>query len=239
MYGRRRGLNFTSLISLIIVGIVAGVVFVMVDNQQPSPANTQMGDNQTIVTPTIYVEPTIPQETPATTMPTNQPTDSPPDSTAANVGQPLNSDDFLPEIPEGTSLFIPSAGIYAPIVQAYLDGTSWDVSRLGTNVGHLEGTSWFNEPGNVVLSGHVELADGRQGVFATLDDLQVNDIIVLNSNGQERRYIITNIDSTSPDDLSPVMPTTEDRLTLITCGNYDFFQDSYLERLIVVATPIS
>lgn len=230
MYRRSHGISITSLISLIIIGVVAGVIFVMVDNQQPGAPDTQITtDINAQVTPTLA--PTLP----ATEAPPSDPVNEVPVSAEENT----NTNALLPEIPEGTSLFIPSAGIHAPIVQAYLDGSSWDVSRLGTNVGHLEGTAWFTEPGNVVLSGHVELADGRQGVFSNLNDLQINDIIVLNSNNQERHYVITSISSTTPDDLEPVMPTLEDRLTLITCGNYDFFQDSYLERLIVVAIPTS
>jgi|GEM_PF-405872 len=143
-----------------------------------------------------------------------------------------------PDIPQDTTLFIPSAGIYSSIVQVYLDGVSWDVSRLGVNVGHLEGTPWLGQGGNVVLSGHVELSDGRQGVFSNLDELQVGDVIVVQENGQEYTYSITEVYITTPEDLTPLRPSTTNRLTLITCGSYDFFQDAYLERTIVVADLI-
>lgn len=236
MYRRSHGISITSLVTIIIIGVVAGILFVMVDNQQPgAPDTPSEAAISAQITPTLAQQPTLAPTLP----PTEGAAEAPVSDVAETAAQDTNTNALLPEIPEGTSLFIPSAGIYAPIVQAYLDGSSWDVSRLGTNVGHLEGTAWFTQPGNVVLSGHVELSDGRQGVFSNLNDLQVNDIIVLNSNNQERRYVITNISSTTPDDLEPVMPTPEDRLTLITCGNYDFFQDAYLERLIVVAAPIS
>jgi sortase (surface protein transpeptidase) len=56
-------------------------------------------------------------------------------------------------------------------------------------------------------------------------------------NGERRVFIVTEIRTTTPDDLSPIMPTRSERLTLITCGAYDFFQDAYLERLIIVAEP--
>jgi LPXTG-site transpeptidase (sortase) family protein len=122
-------------------------------------------------------------------------------------------------------------------VQAYLSGNSWDVSQIRANVGHLQGTSWVGQNGNVVLSGHVERADGSAGVFANLDLVQVGDPIRLTVNGQERRYNVTEIRTTTPEDLSPIMPTRSERLTLITCGEYDFFQDAYLERLIIIADP--
>lgn len=140
------------------------------------------------------------------------------------------------EVPPDSTLFIPSAAILSDIVQAYLDGQSWDVSQLSTNVGHLEGTAWVDRPGNVVLSGHVEMSDGRRGVFASLDELQEGDLLVLTSEGVEYTYVVTDVYITEPDDLAPLQPTTsEHRLTLITCGAYDFFSDAYLERVIVVA----
>jgi LPXTG-site transpeptidase (sortase) family protein len=206
-----------------------------VDNQPASPPETAAQATPQATATTIDTTVT-PEPEPSATATTIETTATA--TTANEQSTTANVQSFLPEIPEGTSLFIPSAGIYAPVVQAYLDGTSWDVTRLGENVGHLQGTSWIDGPGNVVLSGHVELADGRQGVFSNLDELQINDIIVVVTGENERRYVITQIDSTTPDDLGPIKPTVEDRLTLITCGNYDFFQDAYLERLIVVAEPI-
>jgi LPXTG-site transpeptidase (sortase) family protein len=139
-----------------------------------------------------------------------------------------------------SSLFIPSLAINAPITQVYLDGTTWDVSALGMNVGHLQGTAWIDDgPGNVVLSGHVELRDGRRGVFAGIDDLAVGDLIILERGGQELRYSVTELREVEPTDLTPLMPTTDDRLTLITCSDYNFFSDSYETRQVIVATRMS
>ncbi len=141
-------------------------------------------------------------------------------------------------MPDGAQLFIPSAGIFTNIVEAFLDGTSWDVSRLGNNVGHLQGTSWITSGGNVVLSGHVELADGRRGIFANLYDISVGDIVEVTAGNDNWRYIVTDIQTTSPTDLTPILPTQEDRLTLITCGSYNILSNVYQERLIVVAQRI-
>lgn len=142
----------------------------------------------------------------------------------------------LPTIPRGSHLFIPSAGIYTPIVQAFLDGTSWDVSGLGENAGHLQGTPWISDPGNVVLSGHVEMADGRLGVFANLSVLKIDDLIVItDENGVENVYVVRRIWNTRPDDLSPLYSEEKDTLTLITCDEYNFLENSYLERTIIRA----
>ena len=57
------------------------------------------------------------------------------------------------------------AGIFSRVIESYLDGQSWDISQLRTNVGHLEGTSWLNQNGNIVLAAHVELSDGTRGAW--------------------------------------------------------------------------
>jgi sortase (surface protein transpeptidase) len=44
---------------------------------------------------------------------------------------------------------------------------------------------------------------------------------------------------TTPDDLTVLYPTTDERLTLITCDSYDFLQDAYLERMVVIADRIA
>jgi len=134
------------------------------------------------------------------------------------------------------SIFIPTAGIYASIIRVFLENGSWNVDNLGNNVGHLEGTAWMGPaPGNIVLSGHVELRDGSPGVFAHIDELQVGALVVLKQGEEERRYAVTEIRVVEPTDLTPIYPTTTDRLTLITCGDYDFIRNVYQERIVVVA----
>ena len=152
---------------------------------------------------------------------------------------PVTSIPGRQEIPEDTTLFIPTAGIFSYVVQAYLDGTSWDVSQLRSNAGHLEGTPWVNQPGNVVISGHVELSTGQPGIFADLIDVQIGETVIVHSVGTDYVYVISDIYNTRPDDLQPLMPTTTDRLTLITCNSYDFLSNTYQERVIVVADRVS
>jgi LPXTG-site transpeptidase (sortase) family protein len=160
------------------------------------------------------------------------------------IPSPLPTDPTVMDESEETAgkaqIQIPAAGINSPIIEVYLDGVSWDVTELGTSVGHLEGTAWLSpQPGNIVLSGHVELRDGRKGVFARIGELGAGDIIILRNDNETRRYSVYDIRNVEPTDLTPVYPTTDDRLTLITCDNFDFFQNSYQERTIVVAQRIS
>jgi LPXTG-site transpeptidase (sortase) family protein len=63
-------------------------------------------------------------------------------------------------------------------------------------------------------------------------------LIILQDGDNERRYLVTEITSVDPTNLDPVRPTTTERLTLITCDEYDFFKDVYATRTVIVAEPI-
>lgn len=218
---RKRSSSF-SIFRVILIGIVAGGAFFAFDRwrsaQDDAPSAAQVAVN--------------------TDQSAAQPISDTGDSQSDGATNAIN--DFSTQIGADASIFVPSVGIVAPITQAYLDGTSWDVSHLGTSVGHLQGTAWMNEgPGNIVLSGHVELSDGRRGVFAELDEMQVGETIILSQNGEEQRYMVVAISEVEPDDLTPLYPTEFERLTLITCGDYDFFSDVYRVRTVVIADRVS
>lgn len=208
---------------ILLLTVIAAVIFFVVDNYSP-------------ITPPPATAISL------TSMPTTQPVSDPATEAQTTTAEPsLDQAIRQPSIAssiEPTRLQIPKAGINAQIIEAYIEGTSWDVSQLGRNVGHLQGTAWFGQGNNVVLSGHVEMSDGRGGVFANLDELTVDDSIRVIHNGEEKDYIIIEVRSTTPDDLSPIFPTDRERLTLITCGEYNFIRDLYLERTIIVAEPI-
>ena len=138
------------------------------------------------------------------------------------------------------SLFVPSLGITARLIHLSISGGRWNVEGLGNNVGHLMGTSWFEDvpAGNVVLAGHVELSDGQPGIFARLNEVPLGETIVIRSNDETRRYRIIASYETAPSDLGPLYTTQTEILTLITCGDYDFLADTYHSRLIVVAERI-
>ena len=98
--------------------------------------------------------------------------------TLTNTPPPLIPPTLTPA-PRVGRLSIPTAGVNTAIVEVYLDGVSWDVHYLGQNAGHLQGTAWLGESGNVVLAGHVEMADGSPGIFATLDQMNPGDLVIL------------------------------------------------------------
>jgi LPXTG-site transpeptidase (sortase) family protein len=222
MYRRRRSTRGT-FIRLILLGIFSGLVFLVYDNLRQPVSAPPVAEPIATAVPTLTAE--APEPT-ATEAPASTPT---PPAVANGV---TTGRDFV----SGSTLFIPAAGVFAPITRVYLDGFSWDVSNLGLNVGHLQGTAWMDSgPGNIVLSAHVEMRDGSGGPFSTLHELAVGDLIILRRGEDERRYSVIEVYSVEPDDLTPVYPTTSERLTLITCDDYDFFRDMYATRTVVVA----
>lgn len=217
MLYRQRNTSRSTLIILIVFGIIIGVSFFVYDNvlipgATPTPA----------FTPVLQAQPTSASMVEAT-IPPNE------------VSSPLESPVMLID---NASIFIPSIGVSAPIINTIIRNGTWDVKNLGTNIGHLEGTSWLGENGNVVLSGHVEMADGRTGVFSTLDQIQVGDEVVIVEDEQTYTYLVNETREVAPSDLSVVYPSSSDQITLITCANYDFLSNQYATRLVVVALRV-
>lgn len=138
------------------------------------------------------------------------------------------------------NLTAPTVGIDATIVDVYLDGHSWDVSQLGNNVGHLQGTGWFGQTGNIALAGHVEMGDGRIGIFHDIEKMAKGDPITLTLGPLKQAYQVTEVKRVKPDDLSVVAPSKVDTITLITCdiGAYNLLQNNYGDRIVVVAERV-
>ena len=174
------------------------------------------------------------QTTPAPIVPpafTDEPTATPTESAKARATS-------LPPTKPNATLTLPTLGIFAEIITAYIDEDgAWDVSQLGMRVGHLDGTAWVNQVGNVVLSGHVEMADGRLGVFAPLEQLKVGDVLTIEDRETLYRYQVYDIRYVTPNiiDVLEDHPTRPHTLTLITCSGYRFVSNEYAERLVVFA----
>ncbi|MEL6308713.1 MAG: sortase [Chloroflexota bacterium] len=206
---------------LVIFAAIAGAMFYFIDNGNTPPA-----------TP-APVATSIVQENTDAPIGNATPNPAPPTSPSTRFAESGRQD-----LPPESAIFIPDAGIWSNVIQAYLNGSSWDITDLRSNAGHLEGTPWVSEPGNVVISGHVERSNGLPGVFAALQDIEVGDEIQVVSEGITHYYVVTETYMTSPSNLQPIMPTSVDRLTLITCDSYDIVTNAYRERLIVVAERV-
>lgn len=215
MYQRPGKKGPLGLIVAIFAGLIAGAVFFLRDNPAPEPSVVQIQTEAPSLTPTpfdVFAFPTSIFVTPT-----------------------------LPP-PAQYRMLIPDASINGTIVHLpFGENGTWDVSLLGSNLGHLQRTSWFDQVGNVVIVGHVELSDGRAGPFASLPSLDDGALIyILDSNNAPfRTYQVRETVVTTPTDISVLYPSPQDQLTLITCSSYDFFSNSYLERVVTIADRIA
>ncbi len=135
----------------------------------------------------------------------------------------------------GINLSLPTANIFSPIKTFPLDGKSWAIDAWEPIVGHLQGTAWVGNTGNIVLGGHSKYPNGQSGIFAGLYGVKIGDPIFLG----ERRYVVSQILTVNYRDLGVIYPTATDRLTLITCDIPSFDADTnfYIDRLVVIALP--
>lgn len=216
MYRSRRGGGIAPILVLVVLGIVAGGGYFLYDN-------VFRGSSGPEALPTVFSPPTWTPES-VVVVPTV--------TAAANAIPTLDPNVEFPTI------FIPNAGVVAPIVTLFVENGQWDVDGLGPRVGHLQRTPWLNQPGNIVLAGHVEMQDGRVGVFSTLGNLQPGDDIVLTEQQVDYRYAVREVKYVQPTDLSVLYSTDSDTLTLITCSDFNFLEQAYARRLVVIADSI-
>lgn len=137
-----------------------------------------------------------------------------------------------------SSLTIPVLNLSSRIVTFPLEADTWAIDPWEKRIGFLEGTSWFQSPGNMVLAGHSVMPNGKAGIFSRIDQLQVGNEVIVSDGVQERRYTVTEVRVVNEYDISVVYPTGDDRLTLITCeaSSFDAVSQTYSNRVVVVAT---
>jgi sortase A len=104
---------------------------------------------------------------------------------------------------------IPRIGVSVAVLQ----GTSSRMLRLGA--GHIEGTSFPGEAGNVGIAGH------RDTFFRDLKDIRQNDEIQLQTATGLFHYEVDWVKVVAPDDISVLAASTDSALTLVTC--YPFY----------------
>lgn len=93
-----------------------------------------------------------------------------------------------------------------------------ELDVLSTAVGHFEDTPLYN--GNVCLAGH-NSGTNKQGedigFFKRLNELTVGDEVLYNHSFGTYIYKVSEIKEIEETDFSVLEPTSNDRLTLITC----------------------
>jgi sortase A len=104
-----------------------------------------------------------------------------------------------------TRVVIPKIGMDAIVVE----GASR--KALSAGPGHMKETAMPGEPGNAVITAH------RDTFFRHIYELNKGDQIQVRRSGRNFTFEVTGKRIVMPDDVSVIEPTTDPRLTLITC----------------------
>lgn len=142
----------------------------------------------------------------------------------------------------GMQISIPAIDVNAPIVDVHIrqfanGEVTWDVSHITQQVGYFVGTTPLAQDGNTVLGGHSELDNRSPGVFYRLHEIEVGDEITVSHGASQQRFVVTRVYVVPFTDINPVMPSAQDRLTLITCDRNSYNAGHYNDRLVVIARP--
>jgi sortase A len=109
--------------------------------------------------------------------------------------------------------------------------TGSDARTLQLAVGHVPGTAYPGEAGNVGLAGH------RDTFFRRLSDVQPDDEIVMTTAEGRFIYRVERTDVVQPSDVWVLDPTPHPTLTLVTCYPFTYL-GSAPERFIVRAVGV-
>lgn len=113
--------------------------------------------------------------------------------------------------PKG-AVYIPRIGLVRSVVAAPLVERDYDLAALGDGVAWLEGTAWLEHDwARIVLAGHTP------GAFDDIRLLEPGDSILVWDEHQVEVYAVTGSQVVMADDVSWLMPTTEESLLLLTC----------------------
>ncbi|SES94556.1 sortase A [Pseudobutyrivibrio sp. C4] len=94
------------------------------------------------------------------------------------------------------------------------EGTERDV--LSDSLGHESGTAFAGEEGNCIIAGHRNYNFGKY--FNRLDEVEIDDLIYLDSATETYTYVVTDIQVVDPTDVEILEPIEgKETLTLYTC----------------------
>jgi sortase A len=132
---------------------------------------------------------------------------------------------------------IDKLGIKAPVMKN-VDGSNQKVydAKLQNGVAQMMGSALPGGKSNIFIFGHSSSslkADAYSKIFATLNNLQKNDEIIIFYQTKEYDYFVTSKEIVEKTDVALTYPTKTEQLTLMTCwpiGTAD-------KRLIIIAKP--
>jgi sortase A len=134
-----------------------------------------------------------------------------------------------------TRIAVPEIGVDAPIAEVGVvmqDGKpQWETAWQAA--GHHLDSALPGQPGNVVITGHVSVADrANLAVFSKLDKLAPGDVVEIYSGDNVYRYAVSNVAVVSPTAVKLLRSGEGSTVTLITCTK------DLKRRLVVVGTLV-
>jgi sortase A len=108
------------------------------------------------------------------------------------------------------SLSIPRLGLSTVVVEGVGD------RDLNLAAGHIPGTSFPGQRGNVGIAGH------RDTVFRPLRGIRKDDAITVTTLSGEFRYRVVSTKIVEPDHVQVLFPAKTETLTLVTCYPFNF-----------------
>ncbi|MDQ6693755.1 MAG: sortase [Chloroflexota bacterium] len=210
---------------------------------------TQVSNQQFVEQATIsYHHPVLDPPLDATPEPTQIPPPPPLPVISGNLAHDMGNIIPKPVVVDDSPpvhLIIPSVKIDTNVVPVTWqmipskggEKPEWNVANYA--VGHHAGTANPGQPGNVVMSGHV---DYKGQVFKDLKDVHKGDEVVVQTEKGQYLYVVTDMVIVKEDGATPqekrrnaqyMDPTADPTLTMITCWPYGI--DDH--RLVVIAKP--
>lgn len=114
------------------------------------------------------------------------------------------------------------------LTRTVLTGASGE--SLAFALGHVDGTARPNAAGHSVIAGH------RDSRAAFLSELEIGDIVRVQTHGADRRWVVTGIAVVDETDVEVLAPSIAPRLTLVTCYPFGALRSSS-QRFIVTCVP--
>ena len=139
--------------------------------------------------------------------------------------------DLPVEVPAGADsmpialLSIARVGLQVPV---FPDTSERNLNR---GAGWVEGTAAPDDGGNMAIAAH------RDGYFRVLKDVELGDVLVLESMTREQNYRVTEISIVDPGDTSPLFASDTAVVTLVTCYPF-YFVGHAPQRYIVRAVAL-
>lgn len=132
-----------------------------------------------------------------------------------------------------TRIVVPSASVDAPIdevgVTVSEGKASWETAWKAA--GHHIDSALPGQPGNMVITGHVSVADRNNlAVFKQLDKVSEGDTVEVYSGDQVYRYAVSKVMVVPPSSVKLLRSNSASTVTLITCTH------DLKNRLVVVGT---